>query len=386
MPERKGYRSDRLRRRRRSSVERSQAWLLYVLAGAVAFAAVFGAWYLADRWSGKEAPSERKGYLAALELTVPGQSDPVAAVLVVQDAVGSDPSVYLISPDLLLEGPNGEYVFAADAMAAGTLKDDLARVVRAPIDAVHRVPAASLGEWAGSGELAVKLEQPVTIELASGTRVYKDGALVDTADLPDIFSATGGDRRDSAALQVALVESALQAAALRPAGVRERPAGGGATPSPATGPGLAEVVARMASGAATVERFPSNSRVAEGQFAFVPDPEGIMAAITRRAPEYHADVTVRVRNGSGRIGVGEAVLERLSSLDVNRPAPVNADSFDYRQTQILAGPDTLPVARDIRAILGRGVVLDGADLPSATVEVIVGADFKAEKPASKDQP
>ena len=72
-------------------------------------------------------------------------------------------------------------------------------------------------------------------------------------------------------------------------------------------------------------------------------------------------MTVQVLNGSGKVGVGEAVVERLASLDVNLPGPLNADSFSYRQTQILAGADTLPVARDIRAILGRGVVLDGPE-------------------------
>jgi len=61
------------------------------------------------------------------------------------------------------------------------------------------------------------------------------------------------------------------------------------------------------------------------------------------------------------------------------------DSFSYSQTQILAGADTLPVARDIRAILGRGVVLDGPDLPKTTIVVIVGDDFKASQPSQKDQ-
>ena len=135
-----------------------------------------------------------------------------------------------------------------------------------------------------------------------------------------------------------------------------------------------------------VERFPAGTRVAEGQFAFVPDPEEIMAGITRRSPAYHADVTVEVRNGSGKIGVGEAVVERLASLDVNLPAPLNADSFSYAQTQILAGADTLPVARDIRAILGRGVVLDGTDLPKGTIRVIVGDDFQPPQSSPKDQP
>jgi len=353
--------------------------MLYVLAAAVAFAAVLGAWYAAGRFSG-EAPSvERQGYIAALELTVPGRDDPVAALLVVQDAADGDPAVYLIPPDLLLEGPNGEYVFAEDAMAAGTLGDDLSRVVHAPVDAVHRVPVADLGRWAATDELVVALERPAAVDLQSGTLVVEDGDSVATADLPAIFTASGVARPDTVALQLALVKAALDAAALRPDGA------GAASPSSGP-PGLREIVARITSGSAAVARFPSETRVAEGQFAFVPDPEAIMAEITRRAPSYRSDVTVQVLNGSGRVGVGQAAVELLSGLDVNLPDPLNADSFSYRQTQILAGPDTLPVARDVRAILGRGVVLDGADLPAATIEVIVGADFKAAQPTAKDQP
>jgi hypothetical protein len=384
MPERKGYRSDRLRRRRRSKVERSQAWLLYVLAGVVAFAAVLGAWYVAGRFAKDDEPAKKSGYLAAIQLTAPGQQAPVAALLVVQDPEGGDPGVYVVPPDLLLEGPNGEYVFASDAMAQGVLAGDLGRVVNAPIDAVYTVPVSKLGEWAGSGELQVALEAPVAVEIGGDVRMIKDGDLVPTADLPDIFSDGGENRSDLTTLQTALVKAALDAAALRPAADRSHLAG--VSPSPSAGPGLAAVLGRITSGDAQVERFPASTRTAEGQFAFVPSPEAIMAGITRRSPAYQADVTVRVYNGSGKIGVGEAVLERLASLDVNLPAPLNADSFDYRQTQILAGPDTLPMARDIRAILGRGVVLDGSDLPKDTIRVIVGDDFQPPQPSPKDQP
>ncbi len=360
--------------------------MLYVLAAAVAFVAVLGAWYLAARWIGGEPAPERSGYLVAIELTADGEDDPVAALLVVQDPVGSDPAVHLVPPDLLLEGPNGEYVFAGDAMTAGNLREDLSRVVRAPIDAVHRLPVVSLGKWSGADQLQVTLEQPVAIDLETGSRVVEDGDMVATADLPAVFTATGADREDVVDLQVALVESALEAAALRAAGGSSPPPESPGAASPETGLGLAAVVDRITAGAASVTRFPSWTRVAEGQFAFVPDPEGVMAEITRRAPEYEADVTVQVRNGSGRVGVGEAAVQLLSSLDVNLPAPLNADSFSYERTQILAGPETLPVAREVRAILGRGVVLDGAELPPATVEVILGADFKAAQPTSKDQP
>jgi hypothetical protein len=382
MPQRKGYRSDRLRRRRRSRVERSQAWILYVLAAAVAFAAVLGAWYVAGRYFKSDEVTEKSGYLAVVQLTVPGEDAPVAALLVVQDPSGGDPGVYVVPPDLLLEGPNGEYVFAADSMALGSVAQDLGRVVHVPVDAVFTAPVSSLAAWAGGGCLEAELERPVAVQLDGETRMVEDGDLVSSTDLPAIF-ASAGNRRDITALQTSLVRAALDSAALRPGADRSRPAA--ASPSPDAGPALADVVTRITSGDAVVERFPARTRVADGQFAFVPDPEEIMAGITRRSPAYSADVTVQVRNGSGKIGVGEAVVERLSRLDVNLPAPLNADSFSYAQTQILAGPDTLPVARDIRAILGRGVVLDGTDLPKGTIRVIVGDDFQPPQSSPKDQ-
>ena len=383
MPDSRGYRSDRLRRRRRSRIERSQAWVLYLLAAVVAFAAVLAAWYVAGGFSGREEPAEKSGYLAAVQLTVPGHEAPVAALLVVQDPQGGDPGVYFVPPDVLLEGPEGEYVFAADAMAQGVLAQDLGRLARVPIDAVYTVPVSELAEWAGGGELAVALEQPVSLDVGGEVRVFEDGDLVPAADLPALLADAGDDRDGVTALQTALVAAALDAAALRPAAQRTQSPT--PSPSPSAGPSLPEVVGAMTSGNAQVERFPASIRVAEGQSAFVPDPEAIMAGITRRSPSYNADVTVEVRNGSGKIGVGEAVVERLASLDVNLPAPLNADTFTYKQTQILAGPDTLPVARDIRAILGRGVVLDGSDLPEGTIRVIVGDDFQAPEPSPKDQ-
>ncbi len=385
MPASRGYRSDRLRRRRRSRVERSQAWLLFVLAGVVAFAAVLAAWYVAGRLSGEEPAPERSGFLAAIQLTVPGEDGPVAALLAVQDPDGGDPGVYLVPSDLLLEGPNGEYVFAADAMAARELAADLGRIVDAPVDAVYTVPVSALAEWAGTSELHVDLEEPVSVDVQGDVLVVEDDDAVSVADLPAIFSSPGGNRRELTTLQTALVDAALEAAALRPAAERRRLTG--ASPSPSDDRAtLAEVVARITSGTAVVETFPAGTRVAEGQFAFVPKPAEIQAGITRRSPAYDAAVTVQVLNGSGRVGAGEAVIERLASLDVNLPAPLNADSFSYEQTQILAGAETLPVARDIRAILGRGVVLDGPDLPQGMVQVIVGHDFKAQESGTKDQP
>jgi hypothetical protein len=141
----------------------------------------------------------------------------------------------------------------------------------------------------------------------------------------------------------------------------------------------------LTSGRATIARMPSRARVSEGQFAFVPDPEGVMAAVTRKSPGFHAGVTVLVRNGTGKLGAAEEVVRDLAALDVNLPAPGNADAFTYRQTQILSGSAALPVAQEVRAILGKGVVLNGQDVPARTIVVIVGRDLSPKPHRPKDR-
>ena len=89
-----------------------------------------------------------------------------------------------------------------------------------------------------------------------------------------------------------------------------------------------------------------------------------MAQITRRSPDYRAKYTVVLRNGSG-----QRRHRRRGRPTARHPRrePAVADQrrqLRLPQTQIMAGRDALPVAQDIRAILGRGVVLDGADLPA----------------------
>jgi hypothetical protein len=180
-------------------------------------------------------------------------------------------------------------------------------------------------------------------------------------------------------MQDAVVRGVLDAAALQPEAERGRLID--AVVAAARGRDrsyLREILTEATAREANVERLPSIGQTALGQFAYRPDPDRIMAEITRRAPRYAAAITVLVRNGSGRLGVGEAVVARLAVLDVNLPEPANAESFDYARTQILAGSDTLPVAQDIRAILGRGVVLDGNELGPTTIMVIVGKDLTAK--------
>jgi hypothetical protein len=388
MPASRGYRADRLRRRRRTRAELWQAWILYALAGVVAFAAVYGAWHFGSHWLQKPEKQPRSSYLALITMTAPGSGKPVAAALVVKDAADDATALYVVPKELLLEGPDGEYVFAGDAMAAGTLKEDLQRVVHAGIDAQYQLPLTALDDLTGAGELQLSLPDPAQLDLAGTKRTFEDRAIVSATEVPALFAASALRGYDAARMQEALWKAVLDAAALRPGDVRA--AAARAAAARATGSAdrwyLDDALKGLIGGAAVVARVPSSWRVAEGQFAYLPQADDVMAQITRKAPGFRSRYTVVVRNGSGRVGAGQAVAERLAILDVNLPAPTNADTFDYRQTQILAGSQALPVAEEIRAILGRGVVLDGADVPPDTVMVIVGADSKLTHTEPKDQP
>jgi hypothetical protein len=139
-----------------------------------------------------------------------------------------------------------------------------------------------------------------------------------------------------------------------------------------------DLLATLASGRVTVTRLPSAGEVADGQFAWRPDPATIIAQITRNARDFHAPFTVVVENGSGVVGVGALVIDKLVGLNVNLPAVRNAASFNYADTQILAGAKAFGVANQVRGILGHGVVLTGSGLPDATVVVIVGKDLQVK--------
>jgi hypothetical protein len=368
-------------------VERRQAAVLYVLAAVVAFAAVLGAWFAASHLlpGGEEPP--RTGHLTLLTLTS-GDNRPAAAALVVRDDTGTRHSLYVIPGELLLSGPSGEYVFASDSIAGGTLREDLARVVHSEIDAAFVLPANALDDLVAADSLDVRLEQPITLERDGEDQPHDGEMTVKTSEIMELLMAVAPGGYDSTTFQEGVWAAVLEEASRRPADVRAQTAEAIALAS--TGAGdrqhLTDALEGLAGGDVPISRVPSMSRVAEGQFAFVPDPEGIMARITRMGGDFSPRYTVVVRNGSGKVGIGEAVVGRLAVLDVKLPPPSNADEFGHAKTQILAGPGALTVAEDIRAILGRGVVLNGADLSPDTVLVIVGDDLKAADLKPKDTP
>ena len=362
--------------------------MLFVLAVVVAFVAVLGAWSLASRLLGGGEEARAPGHLTLVTLTAPDSGKAVAAALIVRDATVPGDTLYVIPPELLLAGPNGEYVFAADSMATGDLEADLERVIGAQVDAAYVLPAGALDDLAGVDALQVELGRPVTVRRDGVTRTYEDRMVLEGNEIAGMMATPQSGGYDGTTVQEGIWTAVLRAASLRPEDSRSQSISAIAAAASGTTDRwyLEDALKGLSAGGGRVARMPSTSRVAEGQFAFVPDPEGIMAGITRRSSGYDAQFTVIVRNGSGKVGIGDAVVRRLATLDVNLPAVGNADRFDYRQTRILAGSGALAVAEDIRAILGRGVVLNGADLAPDTVLVIVGADLKAEDLKPKDQP
>ena len=197
----------------------------------------------------------------------PARTTPVAALLVVQDPAGGDPGVYVVPPDLLLEGPNGEYVFAADAMAdrhAGR-RTSAAWSTRRSTRST-RVPVSDLGTL-GRRRRSCRstLERPVARRRRTATRRWSRTATPSpSSDLPAIFADAGTDRRD------------IDRPAGRAGQVRAR--GGRPAARPASAPPLAarEPVAagrtgalggpRPASprGSAVVEQFPADTQGRRG--------------------------------------------------------------------------------------------------------------------------
>jgi len=379
-------RKDRLARRKRGASERRRLVLLYGLAVLVAFLAVLGGWWVTARLFGGGGEGETAARLTLITLTDPASGKATAMALAVRDEPGSRYALYVIPPELLLLGPNGEYVFAGDSLATGHLEEDLERVIGVQVDGAYVLPATALADLAGKKVLTAGLDRPVTVLQDGRERAHDETMVVMAEELPGLFTPSEAGGWDNTTVQEGLWRAVLAAAAERPEGEREAAldalaaAAGAADAAP-----LAELVQGLTKGDAAVARMPSTSRVAEGQFAFVPDQDQIMAAVTRKGSGYSSPYTVVIRNGSGKVGIGTAVAERLAVLNVILPQPTNADRFNYGRTRILVGDGAVTVGEDIRAILGRGVVLKGTDVPANTVVVIVGDDVKPADLKPKDQ-
>jgi LytR cell envelope-related transcriptional attenuator len=373
--ERQGYRAQRLARRR---AERSRSWqniVLYVLAGVVAFAAVVGSMYLARRLTTKHVGVTDASFIALVRIGESKAGTGPLSALLLYDKPEHSYSLFTIPRSTLLVGLQDEYLLAGDITVHPEYATVLSKLIRAPVQYQLHLSYADLQKLAGAPQLDVELAKPATIQLAGVWRTYKGRFRLPTSMLAAALSAPGKTGTEEAEFDMAVLRSVLDAGAMNREGasavVSAVAASGGTKPADAR-----TVFSSMLGGHVWVGMLPANGRVSEGQFVYRPNNDQILAQITRRAPGYRSKYTVQIENGSGLAGIGDLVAKRLAILDVNLPQVKNADTFDYRRTQIYAGSDAYAVAGDVRAILRRGAVLRGADLAPTGIIVIVGKDLK----------
>jgi hypothetical protein len=374
-----GYRARRLAARRSRRWGAYQNLVLYALAAVVAFGAVLGAVHVAHDLRHHHASPGSGSYLALVTVGVGESGTRPTAALLVHNANLETTTLFTIPADLLLTEPGGQYVMASDALGEGQLKSFLERLVHEPLTYGLDLTYADLQKLSGGGALWVTATKPITLQAGDTIRLYNGRFSLPADQLPVVLSAAGKGDEDQANAQVAFLSAALSGAALVPTAQQSATIKAiAARHKGAARADARDLLGALVSGRVTVARLPSDGQTSEGQFAWRPDPAAITAQITRNAREFNAPYTVAVENGSGVLGIGTMVVNRLAGLNVNLPAVRNAASFNYNVTQILAGAKAFGVANQVRGILGRGVVLTGSGLPDTTVVVIVGKDLKAK--------
>jgi hypothetical protein len=133
----------------------------------------------------------------------------------------------------------------------------------------------------------------------------------------------------------------------------------------------------VAGAAKVVDALPG--RLVEGaDFVYYePDTAKTRALLGGEAAE--KAVNVEVQNGSGVVGIAQAVGEVIAAKGYTLLPPKNADKFpDVATTQVYAAPDLLAEADRIRILLGKGKVVRQDGLPAGKIVVVVGKDLPLE--------
>lgn len=91
-------------------------------------------------------------------------------------------------------------------------------------------------------------------------------------------------------------------------------------------------------------------------------------------------VEVEVQNGSGVVGIAEAVAEQIAPLGYSLLPTRNADQFpDVETTQIFAARDALSAGERVREAIGIGRVIPRDELPPGRIVVVVGHDLTQDE-------
>ena len=130
----------------------------------------------------------------------------------------------------------------------------------------------------------------------------------------------------------------------------------------------------VAGAARVVDALPG--RLVEGaDFTYYePDTSRTRALLGGEAAE--KAIKVEVQNGSGVVGIAQAVGEVIAAKGYTLLPSRNADKFpNVATTQVYAAPDLLAEADRIRNLLGKGKVVRQDGLPAGKIVVVVGKDL-----------
>ncbi len=117
-------------------------------------------------------------------------------------------------------------------------------------------------------------------------------------------------------------------------------------------------------------------RLVEGTGFQYLEPDVQMARALLTGTTEATGISLQVLNGSGEVGIAQEVGALLGQLGYTMLPAGNAPGFpDVEQTRIETSPDAVAHARQVRALLGGGLLDEEPSLESGQVVVILGKDY-----------
>lgn len=298
----------------------------------------------------------------------------VASTLLLADELDPGGDLLHVPPGTMVEVPALGLVPLREAAAQSP---DLAVAAVENLLGVRVVDVAVLGpaelEQALRPVGSIEVDLPAEVEQRVGDRIttaFPPGRQrVSPAQAFDVLALPGGTDLDRLVRHQALWDGWLAALAGDPSARPPRTVLGG----------VADRLSRLAGGPVGHHVLPVAAVDADGGLYRV-DEDGLGRLLGRllpSAPDPASRIDVRVLNGTGAPGVGQALVGPLVDAGARIALTGNADRFDHEVTQVVYYDDAArDAAERVRAALGVGeVVKSRARIGVVDVTVVVGRDF-----------
>lgn len=313
-------------------------------------------------------------------LVVVGEGEQTAFALIAVGPTGT-PTVTVMPQDLLLSVPGyGEFRLGQAHQFDG------ARLAALAITNQFGIRIDRFAEIPGGG-VATAVGRPATIDLASaffvddGTTIIRQlpagRSVVDPEILEELLVVSGADGAFEWIQRQGAAWRAVLAAVAEEPGIADR------LLTDRAGRDAADLLVTVAASTETVIATIPVERADTGA------ARDALAPVTGRADSFVVErlghlllrpagrPRIEILNGNGRIGSTRVVADILVRNGFWLIRTDNADTFEYEDTLVIAqGEAAEPVAREVAALLGHGLLFLEVRAPSGVVDVsiIVGAD------------